>query len=139
MSVDALIERLEGVKRTGPGRWIAKSPVREDHTPSLCVRELDDGRVLLHDFGGGSVEEILAAVGLTFADLFPPKPIEHIPRERRPFLPADIFEIVRCEVGVVAVIAADLHKNKAVAESDYQRLFTAANRLDGIARAAYGR
>jgi len=40
---------------------------------------------------------------------------------------------------VIAVLSADLHKNKSISESDYRRVFIAVERLDGIARAAYGR
>lgn len=138
MSADNLLSRLEGVKKTGPGRWIARSPCREDKHPSMAIRELDDGRILLHDFGGSSPEEILAAVNMTFADLFPRK-VQHGKPERRPFFPSDVFEIARREVGIVAIIAADLHKLKVVSESDYRRLFVAIERLNGIGEAAYGR
>ena len=64
---------------------------------------------------------------------------ERIPRERRPFFPSDVFDIARREIGIVAILAADLHKNKAVCDADYERLYTAVERLDGIAWAAYGR
>ncbi len=139
MSADALLSRLDGVRRTGTGRWLARCPAHEDKSPSLSVRETDDGRVLLHDFAGCNVEEILGAVGLTFDALFPERPIEHGKPERRPFLPADVFEVVRREAGVVAILAADLHKNKVVSEADYERLFVAVKRLNDIAGAAYGR
>lgn len=139
MSADILLSHLHGVRRTGEGRYSARCPAHEDRSPSLSIRELDDGRILLHDHAGCSVEEVLAAVGLTFDALYPARPIEHARKERRPFLPADVFEIARREIGIVAVLAADLHKNKAVAEPDYARVFVAVERLDGIARAAYGR
>ena len=138
MSADALLSRLDGVRRTGTGRWLARCPAHDDKSPSLSVREMDDGRILLHDFAGCSVEEILGAVGLTFEAVFPERPIEHGKPERRPFLPADVFEVVRREVGVIAVLAADLHKNKVVSDADYERVFVAVERLNDIARAAYG-
>ena len=139
MSADVLLSRLDGVKRTGAGRWIARCPAHEDRSPSLSVREMDDGRILLHDFASCSIEEILGAVGLTFDVLFPERPIEYGKPERRPFVPSDVFEIARQEIGIVAVLAADLHKNRAVCEADYQRVFVAVERLNDIARAAYGR
>lgn len=71
MSVDNLLSRLQRVRRTGPHKWIASCPTREDKGPSLAIRETDDGTLLLHDFGGDDVEAILAAVGLSFADLYP--------------------------------------------------------------------
>ena len=140
MSAPDLINRLHGVKETGAGRWIARCPAHDDRHASLSVRELDDGRVLVHDFAGCSVEEVLAAVSLEFDALFPERPIaNHVKRERRPFFPTDVFDVARREVAVGAIIAGDLHKSRTVSEADYERLLIAINRLDDIARAAYGR
>lgn len=71
MTVEALVSRLEGMKRTGPGRWVAKCPAHEDKRPSLSIRELDDGRILAHCFAGCAVDDVLAAIGLDFEALFP--------------------------------------------------------------------
>lgn len=139
MSVDTLLSRLQGVKKTGDGRRISLCPAHGDKHPSLSVRELDDGRVLVHCFGGCSVESVLDAVGLEFDALFPPKPIDFAKPERRPFLASDLFEIVRLEVGVVAVVAADMHANRTVSDADYDRIFLTVERLNEIAGAAYGR
>ena len=86
-----------------------------------------------------AVGRINGQYGLEFDALFPPKPIEHAKPERRPFFPQDVYEIARMEVSVVAIIAADMHKQRAVSETDYERLLTAANRLSNIAEAAYGK
>jgi len=141
MSADALLARLDRVKRTGDGRWLARCPAHEDRSPSLSIRDTDDGRTLLHCFAGCSVEQVVAALGLKLEDLFPPRPPrqDHIKGERRPFLPQDLFDIVRAEVGVVAVIAMDMNKNRSIDGPAYERLLKAATRLDDIARAAYGR
>lgn len=139
MSADALLSRLDGVRRTGKNRWIARCPAHADRSPSLSVRELDDGRLLLHDFGGCEIESVLVALGLEFDALFPERPIEHAPRERRPFLPSDVFEIARQEIGIAAIIATDMHKQCGVSEADYARFFVVVERLNAIAGAAYGR
>ena len=139
MSVDLFLARLDRVRRVGAGRWMARCPAHEDRSPSLSVRELDGGRMLVHDFAGCSVEEIVAAVGLSLSDLFPPRPIEYGKPERRPFLPADVFDIARREIGIVAILAADLHKNKVVSEADYERVFVAVERLNRISELAYGK
>ena len=71
---DALLSKLARVRKTGAGRWVACCPSHGSGTnTALSVSELPDGRVLLHDFGGCEVEAVLAAVGLTLADLFPEK------------------------------------------------------------------
>lgn len=66
-----LLDRLDGVRQSGPGRWLARCPAHEDRSPSLSIRELDDGRVLLHDFGGCDTEAVLDALGLELQALFP--------------------------------------------------------------------
>jgi len=148
MSATALLSRLDCVRRTRPGHWIARCPAHEDRTPSLSVRELDDGRLLVYDFGGCGVEAIVAAVGLTLQDLMPPRIYaraeathagrRYSSRERRPFMPADVFEIARQEIGVAAVIATDLSRGLTITATDRERLRIAASRLDEIARTAYG-
>ena len=45
MSADKLLSRLQRVKRTGPGKWGASCPTREDKSPSLAIAEKDDGTV----------------------------------------------------------------------------------------------
>ena len=47
MSASVLLERLQGIKQTGPGRWLAKCPAHEDRSPSLSIRELDDGQLVV--------------------------------------------------------------------------------------------
>lgn len=133
-AVDALLSRLERVRQTGPGRWIASAPTREDKHPSLAIRELDDGRILLHDFGGDSVGEILDAVGLTFSDLYPDKPGDS-KRERRPFPAADILRAVAFEALVVASAGAALLDQRPFSSADRERLMTAVGRLQSAVTA----
>ncbi len=145
MSADALLARLERVRRTGAETHIASCPgphhANGDRHPSLRVRETDQGVILLYCFSGGcSPTEIVGAVGLELSDLFPSRSTaDHVGGIRRPFLPSDVFEIARQEIGVVAIVAADLHKQREVSESDYERLFVAVERLNNISRAAYAR
>jgi hypothetical protein len=67
--VDAFLQRLANVKRSGKG-WIAQCPGHEDAHPSLSITEGTDGRVLLHCHAGCRPEQIAEAVALTMADLF---------------------------------------------------------------------
>ena len=140
MTVEALLDRLHGVRRTGDGRWISRCPGHPDRSPSLSIRELGDGRILLNDFGGCSIEQVLGARSLEFSDLYPERPLgDHAPRERRPFFPSDLFEIARQEIGVAAVIACDLHSKREIGAADFARLFVVVERLNEISQVAYGR
>jgi hypothetical protein len=85
IGIDGLLSRLDGVKRTAPNKWIAKSPTRNERTASLSIRLTDDGRVLLHDFGGSDAGEILAALGMSWLELIPP----HLRRDKRAITPAE--------------------------------------------------
>jgi hypothetical protein len=134
---DKLLSRLQRVKRTGPGRWIASCPTREDRHPSLAIRELDDGRVLLHDFGGDDVASILAAVGLDLCDLFPAPPGAVAQSTRRPFNATDVLGLVAIESSVAVVVCADVVRSRTVSELDFARLLTAAQRLGDAAEVCH--
>lgn len=134
-----ILDRLERVKQTGTGRWLARCPAHEDKSPSLSIRELDDGRVLLHDFAGCGIEDVLGAVGLTLADLFE-KPLGHSHERSQSKVPArDLLEIISEETTVVAFVAADMLAKKTVTETDWSRLAKAASRINRARDYAYGR
>src|SRR5262249_42972860 len=109
MSASALLDRLDGVRQLGADRWLARCPAHDDRRASLSVRELDDGRTLVHDFAGCSVEAVLSAVGLDFDSLFPERATDHY-RERisRPFPASDILRAVADEALVVVVTACSI-------------------------------
>jgi len=136
-ATDKLLSRLQRVKRTGPGRWIASCPTREDRHPSLAIRELDDGRLLVHDFGGEDVASILAAVGLDICDLFPAAPSASALHTRRPFNASDVLALVAIESSVAVVVCADVLRSRAVSEIDFGRLLTAAQRLGNAAEVCH--
>lgn len=138
MGADKLLSRLQRVKRTGPGKWIASCPTREDKSPSLAIREMEDGRVLLHDFGGDSVEAILGAVGLSFADLYPAQPGTFAKPVRRPFNASEVLSLVAFESSVAAIVIADAVKREGATEDDLDRLLVAAQRLGNAAEVCNG-
>jgi hypothetical protein len=76
MTIDA-IATLFDARSLGRGRYVANCPAHEDRSPSLSIREGENGRVLVHCFAGCTHTAILASVGLTTRDLFvgpPPSP-----------------------------------------------------------------
>lgn len=63
MTVDDVLSRLEGVRRSGSG-WVALCPCHEDREPSLSIGEGDDGRLLLKCFAGCSWDALRGALDL---------------------------------------------------------------------------
>jgi hypothetical protein len=110
MSAETLLSRLEKPRVTGRGTWLCRCPSHADKSPSMTVRECDDGRVLVHCFAGCSVNDILGSVGLEFDALFPPKPIEHAKPLRRPFPAADVLEAVMHDALVVQQVAVEVQR-----------------------------
>jgi putative DNA primase/helicase len=80
MDETILTARLEGVKRT-PSGWMARCPAHGDRSPSLKISVGVNG-LLIHCFAGCSAGDILAAVGLELADLFP-EPLAEERKERQ--------------------------------------------------------
>jgi hypothetical protein len=124
-----LLPLLRNVKRTGVGRWIATCPAHDDRHPSLSIRELDDGMMLLHDFGGCSPADVLGSVGLAFEDLYPERQAGHRRGIRRPFHATDVLRCVAFEALVVCVGASRLGQGSPLSEADRQRMLLAASRL----------
>lgn len=130
MAADTLLDRLENVKRTGDGRWIARCPAHADRRASLAVRELGDGRWLAHCFAGCSIHEVMSAVGLDMSALFPEKVgADGTKPERRPFPAADVLRAVSSETMIVSIAAADMAAGKTIKPADLERLRIAARRL----------
>lgn len=75
MRPEAVLDRLNSVRRVGPDRWMAQCPHHTDSTASLSIRIAPDGRLLLHDFGAGCrFEEIVRSLGLMARDFAPSGP-----------------------------------------------------------------
>lgn len=133
MTAETLLARLDRVKATGQGRWIARCPAHEDRSPSLSIRELEDGRVLLHDFGGCDVGAILDAVGLDLSDLFPERVVDHGRPSRSRIPAADLLAMVDEEVTAVGILGAQFLEARSIAETDWQRLAVAVRRIGVVA------
>jgi hypothetical protein len=133
MTVETLLQRLDKVKRstTDPNRWIASCPTRADKHPSMSIRELPDGRVLVHDFGGDSVHEILAAVGLEMSDLFPPRQLfDGRKPERKPFYADDALRCLAFESKLILLAALETIEGKPLNDGDFDRLVLAVERIE---------
>ena len=77
-TLDTFLSRLDKVRKSG-GEWLALCPAHDDHHPSLGIKETDDGTLLVKCRVGCRTGDIMAAVGLTQADLYP----EHLRKKGR--------------------------------------------------------
>lgn len=139
--VENLLQRLEKVKGRN-NSWTARCPAHADRSPSLAVRQAEDGRVLLHCFGGCETESVLSAVGMTMSDLFPPDekrreyPVEGKPAIKPAFYASDLMRIIGFEALVVQIVALDIAHDKPVSKETRDRMLLAYQRIDEAMRYA---
>jgi hypothetical protein len=134
-----ILERLDRPKQTRPGSWIAACPVcQSKRGRPLSVRELPDGRVLIHDFAGCEVEAVLNAVGLKFADLYDKPLAHHMAPVRAGFSAAELLQLTAHEASVAAMLA-DKAAACTLSPEESTRLILAAGRLGKARGMARGR
>lgn len=134
-ATETLLTRLEGVRQTGPGRWVARCPAHADKSPSLSIRETDDGRILIHDFSGCAAADVVAAVGLTLSHLFPER-LTHSTKSTRPnhwHAAREALRAVSAEALLVAIAAETIAKGVQFSPEDHARLILAAGRCRAAA------
>ena len=132
MSIETVISRLDGVRETAPGKYLARCPAHDDRSPSLAISEGDDGRVLIHDFAGCQTEDVLSAIGLTFSDVMPERiGQDHAYRPVRNRISAkDALSTLDHESLVVAIIGADFLEHKEIDDETWDRLGAAVQRIN---------
>ena len=69
MTTPELISLLDGVRSRGTGKWSARCPSHPDKNPSLSIAEGERG-LLVKCWGGCTLDEITAALGIEIKDLF---------------------------------------------------------------------
>ena len=138
MTPDEFVQRLNKVRRTGPGRWLASCPAHEDKRPSMNVATGDDGKVLFICRAGCDQQAVIDAMGLEWTDLYPK--VNRIPeREFRKAFPAgDVLEALSDETTLVAVAASNLAAGEQLTRADLDRLLTAYNRIENARRLVLG-
>ena len=128
-----LLARLDRVIPAGAGRWYSRCPAHEDKSPSLSIRDTGE-RVLIHCFTGCDPEDVLAAVGLSWRDIYP-NPVEcawkspiHAARKsfQRTLAALDPLEIERT---ILAIAAADLRAGRSFSIEDRARVEVAKLRV----------
>lgn len=127
--IAALLSRLDRVRRTSGETWIACCPSHDDKQPSLTLRELDDGRILLHCFAGCDTVSVLGAIGMGLDDLFPGPLGDCLVPQKHKFPARDVLECVAKEALVVRICAAGMAKGTGLSDEDTKRLAVATQRL----------
>lgn len=128
-----LLPLLDGVRRTGPGRWTSLCPAHYDRNPSLSLRELDDGTLLIRCWVGCGAADVVAAVGLTLADLFPRRYERSMLRRGERWVPRDVLACLRREALIVAIAAEAVRRGEVLSDQDTKRLALAVGRLRSAA------
>lgn len=137
---DTLLARLPGARPAGAGKWVARCPAHEDKSPSLSIRDAGD-RVLLKCHAGCSAAAVVAALGLTLADLFAEELDPGTRREMaRQHSRRDLLSAIRFELEVLLISVGDRLRDPGhpPPEPAAQRETLAVQRLLRMLRDAYG-
>jgi len=78
--INDLLSRLKNVKPAGEGKWMSSCPHHDDSTPSLSVRVVNNGKILLNCFGGCTADQICGSIGYELKDLFTEEDVMPDPR-----------------------------------------------------------
>lgn len=136
--VSRILSRLTHVRKRSGDQWSARCPAHDDRGPSLSVKELSDGRLLLHCFAGCSVPQIVAAISLEFNDLFPERTEYQGPLKKRRLLTASqALELLYTESLVVSLVAHDIGIRRRFVAEDLDRVATAYGRIAALRDEVY--
>jgi hypothetical protein len=135
VSAQPLLDRLERVRSHGRG-WMARCPAHKDQGPSLSITETSD-KVLVHCFAGCHPQAVLDAVGLRWADLFPPRTWPDGKEQRllnqRSIRDASrdaALDLLAMESKIALIAARQVKAGEPLSEEDEIRLATAVERID---------
>lgn len=129
-NIEGLLSKLDKVRPSGDGKYMACCPAHSDSDPSLAIKETSDGRILLHCFAGCGANEVTAAIGMTLQDLFPEGPTGEwysFGRERKIQKKKD--DRLNVEKNVVVIAELDRLNKKRLSRKDLIREQQAFMRL----------
>lgn len=133
--VDALLARLDGVRRSGRG-WRARCPSCGGRSTKVSIAETESGAVLLHAFCGCSPASVLAAIDLPLSALFPTRlPGTNADQRRaarrvwRESQWGAALDILAFEATIVAIAARQVGVAERLSDGDAQRLAQAIDRI----------
>jgi DNA primase len=133
MSVDKLLNNLTKVQRKSNNAWMACCPAHDDRSPSLSIKDIGDGKLVLKCFAGCETIDVLGAIGLDWDDVMPPKqPVERIQtmKPQKPTIYAtDALRVVKTEAQIITMAAMDITKGRKINEPEMARIKLAMERI----------
>ena len=130
--IELFLSLLSGVKKSGVG-FMACCPAHDDRSPSLSVKEGEDGRVLLHCFAGCTFNEVIGSLGLNPRDLFIHR--EGVPSSGQNSIKLPITKLrpaIELERQILFFIHCDRLKGRAISSIDCERELIALQRLTSV-------
>lgn len=82
-ALETLLSRLDKLRPNGSNKWMACCPAHDDGSPSLGIKQSDNGTILIHCFAGCSVDDVTASIGMETWQLFPDGMPPMNPEERQ--------------------------------------------------------
>ncbi|MCF6204736.1 MAG: CHC2 zinc finger domain-containing protein [Methylococcaceae bacterium] len=134
MNIDQLLARLEKIRRTGDGKWLACCPAHNDKNPSLAIKQTDDGEILIHCFAGCDVESIVSSIDLSIADLMPDNPTYKKGSKPPKFNKYELFDRMVYQSIILCIAIRQLINKEALTTEDQKRVLKAEQTIDDIAR-----
>jgi len=127
-----LLDRFEHITGSS-GKWMACCPAHKDTSPSLAISEVND-RVLIHCFAGCETEDVMAAIGLSLADLFYNKlVVSKLAKEKR----KRYEEVLITERLQVAIINSAEENERPLAAIEEARRLLGQHRISKLEKALY--
>jgi len=138
---DRLLRRLREAdcdpREHGSG-WMARCPAHDDRRASLSLGTGKDGRALLHCHAGCATEDVLTALGLAFADLYPAS-TDHTLSDWTPHGPAtDIYDYTDEKGELLFQVCRTADKQFPCRRPDPTKPQGWAWNLDGVRRVPFG-
>jgi hypothetical protein len=123
-----VIARLERVRKAGDRSWSARCPAHADKGPSLRITD-KDGKILIHCFAGCAPADIVAAMGLNLADLFPPRDEHEAANYRRQRFTRSTIKELEHELTLALIVLSDVTSGKVPQPADVERAKVARGRI----------
>ena len=128
-NIDEFLSRLSKVRKTGPDRWLACCPAHGDENPSMNVKELPTGKLLVICRAGCELEAIKDATGLPWSVFFEPSNYPEWRQAKKAFPAGDVLDALSFESLVVAVAASNIANGVQLSDEDRARLMLAHQRI----------